>query len=623
MSMEKTPSALRIMLVEDNEHDRLAFRRAFQKSDVPCEITDYARAEDALERLRSDAASFHIVVIDYILPGMSGLDLYREMLNENIRLPAVILTGRGSEHFAVEALKAGIDDYIIKDPTHQYLNLLPIVLPQVVRKYNDRLKREEAEKSLRDSEEKYKTTFEHTGTAMAVIEEDTTISLVNHQFELQSGYSRKEIEGKKSWTELVHPEDLERMKEAHRRKREPGEETFSQYEFRFVDREGNIKHILLTIDIIPGTKQSIATFLDITERKRVEEEIRREKERAEAYLNIAGVMLGTIDADENISLINKKGCEILGYKAEELIGRNWFDTLVPQRIRDEIRSIFGKLMAGDIEPVKHYENTLLTRDGEEKIIAFHNTVIRNPGGEISGILFSGEDITQRKRAEEKLRESVERYRFLLANSLDGIWLSVFEEPIDITLPEAEVVRLIGEREVIVEANDVLAKMYGFDKGSQLTGKRWSELDYAEGLLHLNMEIVRSHYKLDRCVYRGKDSEGNIRYFEESGVGNIVDGKLVSSFGIARDITERKRMEKEKKELEQKAQLASRLASVGEMASGIAHEINNPLTGVIGFSQLLAQREDMPEDIKEQLGIIAEGSQRVASIVSRLLAFARQ
>jgi len=252
------------------------------------------------------------------------------------------------------------------------------------------------------AEEKYKITFEHTGTAMAVIEEDTTISLVNHQFELQSGYSRKEIEGKKSWAELIHPEDRERMKEAHRRRREPGEETFSQYEFRFVGREGSIKHIFLTIDNIPGTKQSIASLMDITERKRREAEVRREKERSEAYLNIAGVMLAIIDADENISLINNKGCEILGYKAEELIGRNWFDTLVPQRIRAEIRGIFGKLMTGDIEPVEHYENALLTRDGEEKLIAFHNTVIRNPGGEISGILLSGEDITERKKAEERL-----------------------------------------------------------------------------------------------------------------------------------------------------------------------------------------------------------------------------
>jgi nitrogen-specific signal transduction histidine kinase/ActR/RegA family two-component response regulator len=90
-----------------------------------------------------------------------------------------------------------------------------------------------------------------------------------------------------------------------------------------------------------------------------------------------------------------------------------------------------------------------------------------------------------------------------------------------------------------------------------------------------------------------------------------------------DITERKQAEKEKQELEAKAQIASRLAAVGEMAAGIAHEINNPLTGVIGFSQLLLEKQNIPEDIKADIIVIADGSKRVADIVKRLLTFARQ
>jgi signal transduction histidine kinase/CheY-like chemotaxis protein len=100
------------------------------------------------------------------------------------------------------------------------------------------------------------------------------------------------------------------------------------------------------------------------------------------------------------------------------------------------------------------------------------------------------------------------------------------------------------------------------------------------------------------------------------------GEVVASTHIARDITERKLAEAEKRELEQKAQLASRLASVGEMASGIAHEINNPLTSVIGFTQLLIQK-DIPDDIKQDVEIINDGVQRVSGIVKRLLTFARQ
>ena len=102
----------------------------------------------------------------------------------------------------------------------------------------------------------------------------------------------------------------------------------------------------------------------------------------------------------------------------------------------------------------------------------------------------------------------------------------------------------------------------------------------------------------------------------------IAGKKIL-YGIGHDITERKRVEEERRQLEQKAQLASRLASVGEMAAGIAHEINNPLTGVIGYAQLLSGRENIPEDIRRDLEAVNEGAQRVAGIIKRLLTFARQ
>jgi len=126
------------------------------------------------------------------------------------------------------------------------------------------------------------------------------------------------------------------------------------------------------------------------ERKQAEEALKREKGRSEEYLNIAGVMLAAVSADENITLINNKGCEILGYNEGELIDGNWFDILVPERIRTEIRGVFGKIMSGDIESFEYYENPLLTKDGKERLISFHNTVIRDPNGQIVGILFSGE-----------------------------------------------------------------------------------------------------------------------------------------------------------------------------------------------------------------------------------------
>ncbi len=159
MSTNNTPtrqhpsSPLHILLVEDSEHDMLVFRRAFQRSQVVCEITHYVRAEEALARLQDTPSSFDLVVTDYKLPGMSGLDLCQELLHKEIPLPMIILTGAGTEHLAVEALKTGVDDYLVKDSGQSYLDLLPVVLPAVVRQHNDRLVRRQVEAEIKQRNE--------------------------------------------------------------------------------------------------------------------------------------------------------------------------------------------------------------------------------------------------------------------------------------------------------------------------------------------------------------------------------------------------------------------------------------------------------------------------------------
>lgn len=140
---------LYIVLVEDSEHDRVAFRRAFRKSRDSISITEYVRAEEALEALQNTSDHIDLIVTDYKLPGMSGLTLCEELLSRQAPYPLVILTGAGSEHLAVDALKAGVNDYIIKDAGQGYLDLLPLVLPEVMRQYQDRMARQHAEEKIR------------------------------------------------------------------------------------------------------------------------------------------------------------------------------------------------------------------------------------------------------------------------------------------------------------------------------------------------------------------------------------------------------------------------------------------------------------------------------------------
>ena len=135
--------------------------------------------------------------------------------------------------------------------------------------------RKRVEKTLVESEEKYRTVFKNTGTATIIIEEDTTISMVNTQFEKLSGYSGEEIENKMKWTDFVIPEDLERMKEYHIARRKAGKKPPTEYEFRFIDRKSKIKNIFLKVGIMPDSKKSIASLMDITEHKQAEERLKK------------------------------------------------------------------------------------------------------------------------------------------------------------------------------------------------------------------------------------------------------------------------------------------------------------------------------------------------------------
>lgn len=144
----------------------------------------------------------------------------------------------------------------------------------------------------------------------------------------------------------------------------------------------------------------VFSYFTINKLKKSMEAYKQERDKAQKYLDIAGVIFLVLDTDQGVSLINKKGSKVLGYKEDEIKGKNWIDNFLPARIREDVKVVFDKLVTGEIMPVEYYENPVLTRTGEERIIAWHNTVIKDESGKIINVLSSGEDITDRKRAEE-------------------------------------------------------------------------------------------------------------------------------------------------------------------------------------------------------------------------------
>lgn len=192
-------------------------------------------------------------------------------------------------------------------------------------------------------------------------------------------------------------------------------------------------------DSILGT----ITFLeDVTERALREAEIRRymaelqrTRDRMQQYLAVAGVMFVVLDAAGRLQLVNRQACQILGWDEQELLGRDWFTTCLPEEEQQSTREIFSRLLAGELHDHEYVEGKIRRRDGTTRIIAWHNTLLRDDHQQIVGTLSSGEDITERKQMEAALAWQAEvnaamadlAQALLSPTSLADITLRVLEQ----------------------------------------------------------------------------------------------------------------------------------------------------------------------------------------------------
>jgi PAS domain S-box-containing protein len=184
---------------------------------------------------------------------------------------------------------------------------------------------------------------------------------------------------------------------------------------------------------------------ELLKRKLEERFLQEERDRAQKYLEIAGVILVVLNPDQTVQLINRKGCEVLGYEADEIIGANWFDTFLPKKDRERTRSVFMELISGNTKLIEYHENPVMMKSREERIISWHNTVLTDQKGKIVATLSSGEDITQRKRVEEALRKAHEELSHF-SRDLEKIVLERTEElrEKDKQLMEAERIAALGK-----------------------------------------------------------------------------------------------------------------------------------------------------------------------------------
>lgn len=204
----------------------------------------------------------------------------------------------------------------------------------------------------------------------------------------------------------VHPEDRELVQASEKQAEKTG---LHDVVHRIVRPDGTVRYVhelaQAEVDDAKNLIRLTGTVQDISDLMAIEMALRQERDRAQRYLDTAQTVMVSLDTQGNIIMLNRKGCELLGYAETELLGCNWFDTCVPPAARETVHQAFRQIMQGDLQTTDYFENTVLCRDGRERLIAWHNAFLRDNDNQTIGVLSSGEDITERKRAEAALIEA--------------------------------------------------------------------------------------------------------------------------------------------------------------------------------------------------------------------------
>lgn len=334
-----------------------------------------------------------------------------------------------------------------------------------------------------------------------------------------------------------------------------------------------------------------------------------QKTRSETYLAVAGTMMVALDRDGRVTLANRKTCAVLGYGEDEIMGAGWAETLVAPEHRERQRRTLGSALAGDIDSVHEHETLVVTKEGEQRLIAWYNTVVEDDRGTIVGMLSSGHDITDRRRTEEALRHLQFRFQALLDHSPSALFLKDTDGRFVFANKE------FGRRGR-VRVEDVVGK----------TDYDFLDADTARRLEAIDRDVMASRQtrqiEIPMTTLDGPRTIMSLKF-------PILDetGRVVGIGGIGTDITEHQQAKLATQRLQAELAQVLRLGTVGEIASGLAHEINQPLTAVMNYSVGMLRRLRSggvrPEDTIRVFEIIAEQARRAGDIVRRMRQFVRR
>ena len=458
---------------------------------------------------------------------------------------------------------------------------------------------ERTAKAVRESEQKYRQLADNAGEAILVLQDDVT-KFVNPRAVELWGYSRDELLSKPV-IRFIHKEDRRVANNRYLAALRGEKRLPDRYTYRIKVKGGDTKWVETTSTQVTWEgKPALLVFMtDVSEGVRMEEALRQSEQRYRTVLEDMEEAYFELDLAGNFTFFNDAQCRQLGYSKEELMGMNYRDYTPPDKVKEAFETY--NLIYRTGEPNRMFQMEQIRKDGKRIPVEYSAFLRRNDKGEIIGFRGVGRDITERKQMEKALRQSEQRYRTVLEDMEEAY----FE------------LDLAGN---FTFFNDAMCRQLGYSK-EELMGMNYRDYTPPEGTERL-FEAYNRVYQTGEpiksfpAIQIRKD--GRQIFAEGSAFALRNDnGEIVGFRGVVRDVTERK-------EIEQQVLMTNKLASIGELASGVAHELNNPLTAVMGYAQLLIDnKDDVTPHVKSDLDKVYQESQRAAKIVQNLLSFARR
>jgi len=363
---------------------------------------------------------------------------------------------------------------------------------------------------------------------VAMLDEAGCVTYVSPAITEVLGYPQSAVVGR-SVFDLVHPTDLPRAKEAFvAGLAQAGSAPPSALRVRHADGSWREVEVLGNNRLAdPEIGCIMLAVRDITERTRSVEELRRVWSQTQQYLDLAEVIFVGLDREGKVALVNRKGLGLLGYESESaIVGTSWFEIFLPQDEVETVRAVFETAMSGDGGLPEYYENAILTRSGARRLIAWHNVVLRHSNGTPMGTLSSGEDITERRAAEQALKESQDRFRAVFEGAGIGI-------------------TIVDPENVFVSCNEAIERFLGYSR-DELFVMTLADVshpkDYAE-VLELKRRMIETGQPVGVLENRYLRKDGSLVWGRLT-LSLLLDeqGSLQFIVAMVEDITRRRQSE---------------------------------------------------------------------------------